>query len=69
MAAILNLLLILMSAIRGDCTIVLPTLQNAGFGVGIASISQLMAKLQALSVYSICYGRHLEFSANIDITY
>ena len=40
MAAILNFLLILMSGISGDCTIVCPTLENIGFGVGIASIWQ-----------------------------
>ena len=54
-----------MSGISGDCTVVFPTLETIGFGFGIASISQLLAKLQALPVYSICYGRHLEFSANI----
>jgi hypothetical protein len=41
-----------MSLITADCTIVFPTLENIGFAVGIASISQLLAKLQVLPVYA-----------------
>ena len=53
LAAILNFVMISMtlSRISVDCTIVFPSLENIGFAVGIASISQLYAKLQVLPVY------------------
>ena len=51
LAAILKIVMMSMSLISADCTIVFPTLENIGFAVGIASISQLLAKLQVLPVY------------------
>jgi len=53
LAAILKNVVISMSLFSADCTIVFSTHENIGFAVGIASISQLLAKLQVIAVYSI----------------
>jgi len=49
--AILRGVMMPMSLISADCIIVFPTLENIGFAVGIASISQLLAKLQVFPGY------------------
>ena len=61
MAAILNFLLISMSNISDDCTIVFPTFETIDLAVGIASISQLLVKLQVLPVYGSFIAAILNF--------
>ena len=48
-AAILNFLLILISHISADCSIVFPTSKNIGVAVGIALISQFFGKVKSTS--------------------
>ena len=69
LAAILKILIMSMSRISADCTIVFSTVEIIDLAIRIVSISQFLANLQAYPVYSSCYGRHLEFSANIDIAH
>ena len=61
MAAILNFLLISMSGTSGDCTIVFPTFVTIDLAVGIVSISQFVARLQVLPVYSMFLVAVLNF--------
>ena len=49
MAAILNFLLISMSGISGDCTIVLPTFETIDLAVRIVPISQFFGKVTSTS--------------------
>jgi hypothetical protein len=62
-----------MSRISGDCIIVFHTLENMGFAVGIASITHaILGKVRSTSgLFQILwfYGRHLDFSADIDIVH
>ena len=68
LAAILNFVMISMtlSRIIVDCTIVLSSLENIGFAVGIASISQLLANFKYFRFMAVD-GRHLEFLTDIDV--
>jgi hypothetical protein len=68
MAAILNFLLISMSGISGDCTIVFPTFETMDLAVRIVSITQCVAKLQVFPCFPVS-SRHLEFSSNIDVAH
>ena len=53
MAAILNFLLILISRISADCSIVFPTSKNLGVAVGIALLSHFLAKLPVLPFFPV----------------
>ena len=68
MAAILNLLLISMSGISGDCNIVFPTFKTIDLAVRILSISQFFAKLQVFPCFPVS-SRHLGFSRDIDVAH
>ena len=68
MAAILNFLLISMSGISGDCTIVFPTFETIDLAVRIVSISQFLAKLQVFPCFPVS-NRHLRFSSDIDVAH
>ena len=66
LAAILNFLLISMSVISDDCTIVFPTFETIDLAVRIVPISQFLA-VTSISGLRRFYGRHLEFLADIDV--
>ena len=61
LAAILIFLLISMSGISDDCTIVFPTFETIDLAVRIVPISQFLAKLQVLPVYGGCMAAILNF--------
>jgi hypothetical protein len=68
MAAILNLLLMPMSGIDGDCINVLFTSENVGLSFGLVPISKVLAKLQVFPFFQFSC-RHLGFSTDIDVAH
>ena len=67
MAAILNFLLILISRISADCSILFPTSKNIGVAVGIALLSHFFGQVTRTSIFFQFSSRHLGFSTDVDV--
>ena len=67
MAAILNFLLISMSGISGDCSIVFATFEAIDLPVGNRVDISIFGKVIRTSGLWQFYGCHLEYLANIDV--